>query len=57
MTNPPTSAPRAPLSFLGLACAVGVSTMYYNQPLLLEMAHSFHVTAGSIGFVALPTPQ
>jgi predicted MFS family arabinose efflux permease len=55
MTNPPTSAPRAPLSFLGLACAVGVSTMYYNQPLLLEMAHTFHTTAGSVGFVAVAT--
>src|SRR5258708_15158838 len=47
--------PRAPLPFLGLACAVGVSTMYYNQPLLLEMAHTYHATAGHTGFVAVAT--
>ncbi|MGF7179175.1 MFS transporter [Tunturiibacter psychrotolerans] len=49
------SGPRAPLPFLGLACAVGVSTMYYNQPLLLEMSHSYGVTAGRVGFVAVAT--
>ena len=46
---------RAPLPFLGLACAVGVSTMYYNQPLLLEMAHTYNATAGHTGFVAVAT--
>jgi predicted MFS family arabinose efflux permease len=49
------SAPRAPLAFLGLACAVGVSTMYYNQPLLLEMGHTYGATAGRTGFVAVAT--
>jgi predicted MFS family arabinose efflux permease len=49
------SGPKAPLPFLGLACAVGVSTMYYNQPLLLEMSHSYGVTAGRVGFVAVAT--
>ena len=48
-------APRTPLLFLGLACAVGVSTIYYNQPLLLEMGHSYGVTAGRAGFVAVAT--
>jgi predicted MFS family arabinose efflux permease len=51
----PHSTPRAPLPFLGLACAVGVSTIYYNQPLLLEMAHSYGTTAGHAGFVAVAT--
>jgi predicted MFS family arabinose efflux permease len=46
---------RAPLAFLGMACAVGVSTMYYNQPLLLEMGRSYGVTAGQVGFVAVAT--
>jgi predicted MFS family arabinose efflux permease len=55
MTTSVKSAPRAPLPFLGLACAVGVSTMYYNQPLLLEMAHTYGVTAGRTGFVAVAT--
>jgi predicted MFS family arabinose efflux permease len=51
----PHPTPRAPLPFLGLACAVGVSTIYYNQPLLLEMAHSYGTTAGHAGFVAVAT--
>ncbi len=55
MTTPAKSAPRAPLAFLGLACAVGVSTMYYNQPLLLEMGHTYGATAGHTGFVAVAT--
>jgi predicted MFS family arabinose efflux permease len=55
MTTPSKSGPRAPLPFLGLACAVGVSTMYYNQPLLLEMGRTYGVTAGRTGFVAVAT--
>lgn len=47
--------PRAPLPFLGLACAVGVSSMYYNQPLLLEMSHTYGSTVGQTGFVAVAT--
>jgi predicted MFS family arabinose efflux permease len=53
MTTPSKLAPRAPLPFLGLACAVGVSTLYYNQPLLLEMGRTYGVTAGRTGFVAV----
>jgi predicted MFS family arabinose efflux permease len=48
-------APRAPLPFLGLACAVGVSTIYYNQPLLLEISHTYGATPGRVGFVAVAT--
>src|ERR1700679_3713264 len=55
MTTSSKPGPRAPLPFLGLACAVGVSTMYYNQPLLLEMGHTYGVTAGHAGFVAVAT--
>ena len=51
----PLPTPRAPLPFLGLACAVGVSTIYYNQPLLLDMAHSYRTTVGRTGFVAVAT--
>ena len=46
---------RAPLHFLGLACAIGVSTIYFNQPLLLEMGQSYGATAGRAGFVAVAT--
>jgi predicted MFS family arabinose efflux permease len=38
-----------------MACAVGVSTIYYNQPLLLEMSRTYGVTVGEIGFVAVAT--
>ena len=62
MRNPSTTSaalapgePEAHLPFLGLACAVGVSSIYYNQPLLLEMAHSFHTTPAHIGLVAVAT--
>jgi predicted MFS family arabinose efflux permease len=43
------------LPFLGLACAVGVSTIYYNQPLLLEMSHTFGASDGRTGYVAVAT--
>jgi predicted MFS family arabinose efflux permease len=49
------AARPAPLSFLGLACAVGVSTIYYNQPLLVEMGRSYHVPDGRTGFVSVAT--
>ena len=52
--NPP-AADRAPLPFLGLACAVGVSSIYYNQPLLGAMARTFHSSEAHIGFVAVAT--
>src|ERR1700722_16749560 len=50
-----TTNTSAPLAFLGLACAVGVSTIYYNQPLLLEMAKTFGTHHGQIGMVAVAT--
>jgi predicted MFS family arabinose efflux permease len=50
-----SDSPRAPLHLLGLACAIGVSTIYFNQPLLLEMGQSFGATAGRVGFVAVAT--
>lgn len=49
------SMPRSPLPFLGLACAVGVSSIYYNQPLLTEMSRTYGVGDGRIGFVAVAT--
>ncbi len=55
MTTTTKSPPHAPLAFLGLACAVGVSTMYYNQPLLLEMGTTYGAAPGRTGFVAVAT--
>jgi predicted MFS family arabinose efflux permease len=43
------------LPFLGVACAVGVGSIYYNQPLLLVMGKSFHQSAREMGFVAMAT--
>ncbi|MGC1295400.1 MAG: MFS transporter [Alloacidobacterium sp.] len=43
------------LPFLGMACGVGVSNIYYNQPLLLEMAHSLHADHSQMGTVAVAT--
>src|ERR1700753_3559161 len=55
MTTSAKYVTRAPLSFLGLACGGRVSTMYYNQPLLLEMGRTYGAGAGRTGFVAVAT--
>jgi len=55
MTKNPNPAPRTPLPFLGIACAVGVSTMYYNQPLLEEIGRTYGATAARTGFIAVAT--
>lgn len=46
---------RGSLAFLGLACGASVATIYYNQPLLLEISHAFHVTHGAGGAVSVAT--
>jgi predicted MFS family arabinose efflux permease len=46
---------RSLLPFLGLACGVGVSNIYYNQPLLLDMADSLHADHSQMGTVAVAT--
>ena len=50
-----SAAPRAPLHFLGLACAIGVSTIYFNQPLLVEMGKTYGAPAGRVMYVASAT--
>ena len=45
-------SPRAPLNFLGLACAIGVSTIYFNQPLLVDMGRTYGEPAGRVMFVS-----
>jgi predicted MFS family arabinose efflux permease len=40
---------------LTAAAAVSVANLYYNQPLLPEIARSFHVSAGAAGVVATAT--
>ncbi len=51
----PVFASRWALPFLGLACAVGVSSMYYNQPLLVVMGRSLGQGERAMGFVAVAT--
>jgi predicted MFS family arabinose efflux permease len=51
-TSLKSATPRAPLNFLGLACAIGVSTIYFNQPLLVEMGKTYGAPAGRVMFVA-----
>ena len=46
---------RWALPFLGLACAVGVGSIYYNQPLLLVMGRSLGQGPRAMGFVAVAT--
>jgi len=46
---------RWALPFLGLACAVGVGSIYYNQPLLMVMGTTFGADARAMGFVAVAT--
>ncbi len=46
---------KAPFAFLGVCCAVGVSSLYYCQPLLPSMGHTFGVDAAKSGLVAVAT--
>ena len=43
------------LPFLGAACAVGVGSIYYNQPLLVVMGQSVHRAESVMGLVAVAT--
>ena len=52
--GPPASSPSQRLiRLLGLACGVTVSALYFNQPLLIEMARSLHVTEAQMSHVAV----
>jgi predicted MFS family arabinose efflux permease len=46
---------RGLLPFLGMASGASVATIYYNQPLLLEMSRTFHASSGRVGTVAVAT--
>ena len=43
------------LPFLGLASGANVATIYYNQPLLLDMSRTFYVSPGGGGAIAVAT--
>ena len=46
---------RGLLPFLGMASGASVATIYYNQPLLLEMSRTFHTSSAKTGLVAVAT--
>jgi predicted MFS family arabinose efflux permease len=48
-------ARRGLLPFLGLACGASVATIYYNQPLLLEISRTFRVSHGTGGIISVAT--
>jgi predicted MFS family arabinose efflux permease len=51
---PPVTNPSQRLiPLLGLACGITVSALYFNQPLLIEMARSLHVTEAQMSHVAV----
>jgi predicted MFS family arabinose efflux permease len=50
----PTRSPvaRSLVWILSIACAIGIANLYYIQPLLVTMSHTFGVTQKTMGFVA-----
>jgi predicted MFS family arabinose efflux permease len=47
------SPPQRLIPLLGLATGVTVSVLYFNQPLLIDMARSLHVTEAQMSHVAV----
>ena len=51
----PSRSHRGLLPFLGLATGASVATIYYNQPLLLEISRAFHISHKGVGAIAVAT--
>ncbi len=52
--SPPVIVPSQRLiPLLGLACGITVSALYFNQPLLIDMARSLRVTEAQMSHVAV----
>src|ERR1700733_7639654 len=51
----PMGAQRVPVHLMALSVGVIVANIYYVQPLLAAMAHTFSVSVGMIGLVAMLT--
>ncbi len=51
--NADADARQRLIPLLGLSCGITVSPLYFNQPLLIEMARSLHVTEARMSHVAV----
>ena len=49
----PGQSSRRLIPLLGLATGITVSALYFNQPLLIDMARSLHVTEAQMSHVAV----
>ena len=49
------SASSPPITVMAVASAVAVANLYYNQPMLADMARTFSVSAHEIGLAATAT--
>ncbi|AFM40171.1 arabinose efflux permease family protein [Desulfosporosinus acidiphilus SJ4] len=46
---------RSLLLILAVSCGLSVANLYYNQPLLADMAQTFHLSAAQIGSISMLT--
>ena len=55
VTETPAGIERRLVWILAIACALAVANLYYIQPLLADIAHSFAVSESAVGFIATLT--
>ena len=55
--TPPTTPGISPglVWLMALTCGLVVANIYYNQPLLADIGHDFHVTDGQASLIATAT--